>query len=258
MDTKTLSPEALAVIDGYLNFRIGAASCSVPYYNNKTLRSRSALNALVGKGTRKEISDEAETLVFKSRIKPDALTGEALKKLLADQNIGIDCSGLAYHVLDAEGKAQGRGALKKRLAFLHADGLKGFIASKMHPARLTDVATLADDRNSRPVELHEIAAGDMITMMTSIDGGERNHILIIHKIGFDGAVPKKISYTHAVAYPEDGLYGSGVKQGEIEVNRPGEALLDQRWIEGGKEGAENRIFRRAQSSRTEIRRLKWL
>ncbi len=258
MDSKTLSPQAMGVIDQYLHFKLGSGVCSVPYFNNKTTRSRSALNALVGKGSPKEIYEEAETHIFKSHIKTDDITNEGLKKLLADRNIGIDCSALAYYILDAESQAQGKGALKKNLNFIQAKGIKGFIASRTHPARLADVATFVDDQNSRPVELHEAIAGDIITMMDSSEAGERNHILIIHRIDYTGAVPSKLYYSHAVAYPEDGLYGSGVRQGEIEISKAGEPITLQKWTEAGKEGPDNRIFTRVQKSKTELRRLKWL
>ncbi|MDB5239087.1 MAG: hypothetical protein JWO00_422 [Candidatus Parcubacteria bacterium] len=247
----------MELINAYLHFKVGAAVCSVPYFNNKTLRSRGALNALVGKGSPKEILDEAETLVFKNHIKLDAFADESLKKILVDNNIGIDCSALAFYVLDTESQAQDRGPLKKHLEFIHAHGIKGFVASRSHPCRLTDVETFASDLNSRPVELHEVAVADMITMMDGSDTGERNHILVIHQIDSTDGVPTKLHYSHAVAYPEDGLYGSGVKQGVIEISKPGEPLLSQRWIENGLEGADNRIFARAQRSKTQLRRLKW-
>ena len=258
MDTKTLSPEAMAVIDSYRHFKIGAAECSVPYFNNKTIRSRGALSAIIGKGSPKEIFDEAETIVFKSRAEPASLTGDALKKLLADHNVGLDCSGLAYHVLDAESQAQGKGPIKGHLDFIKAKGISGFIASRTHPARLSDVATFADDRNSRTVELHEAAVGDVITMLAGPATADRNHILIVHQIDYKDSVPTALRYTQAVAYPEDGLYGSGIRQGSIELTAPGEPITAQRWIEAGMEGADNRILARAQRSTTQLRRLKWL
>ncbi len=258
MNSKSLSPQALTVIDHYLHFRLGAAVCSVPYFNNKTLRSRAALNAFVGKGSHTEIADEVETLVFKNHIKTDTLADESLKKLLTDHNLGIDCSALAYYVLDAESQARGAGALKKHLHFIQAKGFKGFVASRTHPVRLTDVETFADNANSRSINLAEAAPGDMITMKDGSETGERNHILVITHIDYNNAVPVKLSYWHAVAYPEDGLYGTGMKQGSIEITSPNATLIAQRWIEGGAEGADNRIFRRAQNSKTELRRLKWL
>ncbi len=261
MATETLSKEALAVIDGYLHFRLGAAVSSVPYFNNKTVRARGAMNAVVGKGSPREIYDEAEMLAFKNHAKPEALTGEALKKLLADNNIGIDCSALAFYTLDAESRARGKGSVKKHLHFIRSFGLVGTLLARLRPANITDVSTLASDVNSRTITIREVTPGDMITMLGGPDSNDRNHILIVHQVDRDGsgnAAPSKIYYTHAVAYPEDGIYGSGIKQGVIEIAFPDKGILDQVWKENGTPEGAARIFTRAQTSKTELRRLKWL
>ena len=246
------------MIDRYMRFSLGSAVCSVPYFNNKTMRSRVALNALVGKGDPQELLDETETIIFKNHIDPDTLEGETLKRIMADENLGVDCSALAYHVLDAESQARGKGQIKRSLKFIQAHGLKGFIASRTRPARLADVATFADDANSRHIELSGIRPGDMITMMDGSDDGERNHILVVHQIDRNDPSRPKIHYTHAVAYPEDGLYGSGVKQGTIEIVDPSGNILEQAWQENGSAEGAARILSRARHSKTDVRRLKWL
>jgi hypothetical protein len=258
MTTSTLTTQAQAVIDGYLRFKQGPAVCSIPYFNNKTRRSRSALNALVGKGTPREISDEVEMLVFKSHTKIEGLTDDSLKKLLTDQDIGIDCSALAYYILDAESQARDKGPMKKHLSFIQARGIKGFIAAKTRPVRLSDVETFANDANSRPIGLNEIAPGDIITMLDDSKVGERNHILTITQVDRDGDAPRKARYVHTVAYPTDGLYNTGIREGEIEIVDRSGTILDQVWREGGTIDGAAIIFARAQKSKTELRRMKWL
>jgi hypothetical protein len=86
----------------------------------------------------------------------------------------------------------------------------------------------------------------------------RDHILVIHQVEYQNFIPYKLHYSHAVAYSEDGLYGSGIKQGAIEILDISKPITEQKWIENGKQAQENRLFVRANKSNTEIRRLRWL
>jgi len=258
MNTKTLSPRALSVIDQYLHFKVGAAVCSVPYMNNKTLKARGALPAYMGKGSPKEIAEEASGFLLKNHIRIDSLADESLKKLLVDRGLGIDCSALAYYILNAESEETTKGSLDKHLHFVQSHGLVGKFMSRIRPANNTGVLTLADEKNSAPVPTGKAQPGDMVIMLGDPDDKERNHILVIHQVDYQNFMPTKLFYSHAVAYPEDGEYGTGIKQGSIEIMDPAKGLLDQKWSENGKEGSANNIFVRAQKSKTELRRLKWL
>ena len=261
MNTKILSNRALGVIDQYVHFTIGSAVASVPYFNNRTVRARAALRTYAGKGSPKDIFEEVESIMTKSHFPKEQMSDEALKKLLTDQNIGIDCSGFAYYVLNAESIESGKGPLDKHLSFVNCTGIIGKIRCSLRPSENCDVATLASDKNSRAAISKEIRPGDMITMMGTQDGIfgiERDHILIIHQVDYQNFSPFKLYYTHAIAYPEDGVYGTGIKQGTIEIIDAGKPITEARWTEDGKEGPNDRIFMRAQRSRTEVRRLKWL
>jgi hypothetical protein len=273
VNTKTLSNRALSVIDQYLHFKAGQAVCSVPYFNNKTVGARGALSVYVGKGSPKEIFDEVQSLAVKNHIDMGALTDESSKKLLVDNNIGIDCSGFSYYILNAESEELGKNSLGKHLKFIHAHGIFGRFLSALNPVKNTDVETLADDKNSHIVSLKDLRPGDMITMTKSQEVINRNHILVIHQVEYQNFIPIKIHYSHVIAYPEDGIYGTGVKQGIIEIMKPEAGLLEQNWNEDGlakhdpagspadrqgKEVGQNRIFVRTQRSKTELRRLKWL
>ena len=251
VNTKTLSTRALSVIDQYLHFRAGNAVCSVPYFNNRTVKARAALRADNGKGSPKEILDEVQAIAIKSHASLNALTDQSLKMLLVDNNIGIDCSGFAYYVLNAESEENKKGSLDKHVSFVNCNGILGRIRCSLRPIENCDVATLADDRNSRTVALKEIRPGDMIFMMGGPDNNDRDHMLVIHQIEYQNFVPTEIHYSHVMAYPEDGIYGSGVKQGVIQVLKPEAGLLDQKWM-------DNNILLRAQRSKTDIKRLRWL
>jgi hypothetical protein len=262
MEIKTLSNSALQTRTNYLHFRIGFATCSIPYLNNKTAQNKTAFRAYKGKGSPEEIKDEVQILMIKNHLDENAFSDEALKKFLVDNNLGIECSGFSYHVLDAESVSRGHGHLKKHLKFIRCRGLIGKAVCSLRPVENCDVATFADDTNSRVISLNEIAAGDIITMTVGdvrhAPSDERNHILIIDKVEAISDIATQISYTHSVAYPEDGKYGTGVRQGTIEIlNGKTDGITDARWTENSLEGSANRLFLRAQKCKTEVRRLKW-
>jgi hypothetical protein len=253
--TKTLSARALTVIDSFLHFKAGSAVCSIPYFNNKVTRTRIGLRTNIGKGSPEEIFEELKSVVVKNHIALDSLADESLKKLLVDNNIGIDCSGFAYHVLNAQSIELGKGSLRKHIAFKNSGGFFGKLRASLRPVENCDVATLADDANSRSISLNDVRPGDIITMLGGPDQNDRDHILVIDQVEYHDSTPRTIHYSHAVAYPEDGVYGTGVKQGSIEIVNSAGTLLGQKWVENGAEGDANRIFSRSQKSTTELRRL---
>jgi hypothetical protein len=260
MSTRTLSAASISVINQYLHFQAGRAACSIPYFNNKSKGLRGALRVHAGKGSPKEISEEIETLLVKNKMAADSLSDEVLKKLLVDHSLGIDCSGFTYHVLDAESRNQMKGGLDKHLSFVQTRGFLGKIKGHLRPVENTGVVTFAHDDNSRILSVSEVAPGDIITLVsgdTQTVGAERDHILVIHQVDYNESVPQKIYYSHSLAYPEDGVYGTGIKQGTIEVSKPAESITSQTWIENGRTGMDNPLFARALRSKTELRRLNW-
>jgi hypothetical protein len=94
-------------------------------------------------------------------------------------------------------------------------------------------------------------------MINDAEESERDHILVIHQVEYQNFIPYKLHYSHAVAYPEDGIYGTGIKQGTIEITDINKPVTEQVWTENGRQGEANRIFQRALKSKTEIRKLNW-
>jgi hypothetical protein len=258
MNTKTLSNRALSVIDQYLHFKVGNAECSIPYFNNKTIRARAALRSTIGKGSPEEIYEEIKGILVKGHVDESLITSELLKKTLTDNNIGIDCSAFAYYILNSECEEIKKGHLDKHIHFINCHGLIGKMRCALRPIENCDVATFADDKNSKIISLKEAVPGDIITMIGGPDNSDRDHILVIHQVEYQNFAPTRIHYAHAVAYPEDGVYGTGVKQGVIEIIKPDASILEQTWVEYGKSGQENRIFNRAQKSKTELRQLSFM
>ncbi|MDB5259511.1 MAG: hypothetical protein JWO73_719 [Candidatus Taylorbacteria bacterium] len=267
MNTKLLTDRALAVIEQYSNFHIGSGTtlsgiCSVPYFNNRRAGLRAGLRALKGKGSPHDIYEEAEITALKEKIVPSSFTGAALKEFMVDHRLGIDCSGLVYYVLNAESIGRSKGQIDRHLSFPYCKkGIIGKIVCRIRPTENTNVQTFASDKNSSVVTLADIQPGDFISMIKHPDASEedraRDHIILIHQIEYQNFIPTAIHYTHSIAWPTDGVYGHGIRQGVINITDPKKALLEQRWVEAGKTGEENFTFTRAKKSITEIRRLNW-
>lgn len=258
MNTKVISEAAREVIGHYKNFQVGTAICSVPYFNNRVTARRAGLRAEIGKGSPKDIFDEINHRALEEKVDVKLLDSETLKKFLVHSNLGIDCSGFAYYILDEESRSRGFGALDKHLAFPLSKGIFGKIKSKMRPIENSGVENFAHEENSRKIIFKEIEPGDIITMLGGPEDGERNHILVITQVEYQNFVPTTIHYVHAIAWPTDGEYGHGIHDGKIEIIDPNKSILEQRWIENEKIGDENYTFARAKKSTTEVRKLNWL
>lgn len=256
MNTKILSDRALSTIEQYERFTIAKATCSIPYFNNKVTRSRASLRTLAGKGSPKDIHEEIMGILLKSRVDQSIITDESLKKILTDNNIGIDCSGFAYYILNAESESQNKGPLDKHIHFVNCHGLFGKMRCALRPVENCDVSTLAHDKNSKVIPINELQPGDIITMQGGPENAERDHILVIYQIEYQNFVPTKLHYAHAVAYPTDGIYGTGIKKGIIHIVDVTKGIMDQVWSENEKTGEENIIFVRAKNSNTELRRIR--
>jgi hypothetical protein len=253
MTAKLLSEKALAVINEYKNFHEGFAVSNIPYYNNKRAKVRAGLRVQLGKGSIEEIRDEAESVAAKHKINLKAVDSLTLKKFLVDNNIGIDCSGLAYYILNAELEAKDKGKID--LSYPYSKGLMGKLRSTFRKIENTDVATLAHESNTRPIELRYIQPGDLITMIGGPDANDRDHVLIVHEVDYKDDIVASISYTHTIAWPTDGEYGHGVRQGVISITNIEKPITEQDWTEADRQKDENYTLTRALKSKTEIRRL---
>lgn len=248
MTSKLLGENALTIINEYKNFHEGYAVCSIPYYNNRRIKARARLRAQIGKGSIKDIKDEAESVALAEKVKLSALDSLSLKKFLVNNNIGIDCSGFAYYILNAEKPGL-------TFSFPFSKGLLGKLRAKFRPVENLGVATLAHDSNSKIISLRDVKPGDMITMTGGTDGGERDHVLVVHEVNYSDEIPAIIHYTHAVAWPTDGEYGHGVRQGVIKITNIDKPITSQEWTEDNVTGEANYTHSRALKSTTEIRRL---
>ncbi len=247
MEIKNISNQAQGIIDQYKNFQVGSAVCSIPYFNNKTRGTRAGLRVEIGKGDIKDIHNEIIQKTLEQKIDTQLFNSETLKKFLVDNNIGTDCSGFVYHILNEESKQRNKGTLDVNLNFSFKKGLFNRIKAKIRP-------TFADDLNSKIISLSEVEPGDIITIMN----GERDHILVVNKVEYENSKPITIYYAHAIAWPTDGEYGHGIHEGKINIASYEQPITEQKWVENDKSDEENYTFARAKKSHTELRRMSFL
>jgi hypothetical protein len=232
-----LEGKARAMIDAYLALPVGAKP-SCPYFNNRRHKVRGSLRVVKGKGTPEEIAEETTIDAKLCRIDLSSLSTDRLKEFIVSRKLGVDCSGFAYHVLNALCQEKTGRSVQGFVATLRT-GFIGRLAAKLRPAENIGVATFRDDRNSREVALADAMPGDFIAMIGTGADKQYNHMVVI--TGVESTESGwRLSYAHSYAWPSDGHFGHGVREGEI-VTKEGQSgdLLGGIWKENGMIGADN-------------------
>lgn len=247
-----LSEPTQKIIQDYLHLPFPDRDVNCPYFNNQRTKVRAALRVLVGKGTPIEIVEETQIIGLRDKIDVQKLSDDELKKFLVEHNLGIDCSALAYYILDAETRARGFGSLKKHVQFREAKTFVRKIIARFRPVENTSVITFASDANSREVSLAEIQPGDLIILWRTREDHALNHILIVTEIQGEN-----IQYIHSFRWSKEGKYDHGVRQGTIKITNATKPIVDQIWEEKNKTGEENETLKHVKlAENVEIRRLK--
>lgn len=226
MTMEQLSSQAQEVIDQYLSLKIGEKTITTPYFNNRRNQVRGGLRVLIGKGSPKDIKEEVTILSLREKADIKNLSEEDLKKYLVEHNLGVDCSGLVYHILDAELKSQNKGSLGKYIKRPWVKNPLRRLIAKFRSVENTGVSTFNNPVNSKEVDLKDIQPGDIIIMISAGPKQDYNHILIINQIA-----DNKIQYTHSFQYPTDGLYNHGIRQETLTITNINKNLLEQNWSE---------------------------
>jgi len=176
----------------------------IPYFSN-TSSVKSDNNAMVGKGTAREIALTAIELANKQNIKLQDLTAVEIYRFHKKNKIGIDCSGLVYHLCDYY-------YYLKTGKNIYSE-LKG-TEDKKGPRRLS-ANLLTSPPNAIAIKnLNDIQTADLIRM----DQG-KHVIFIIEKI------KNTISYVHSSQKTKQ----KGVHYGHIKIINPSQDLSTQLW-----------------------------
>ncbi len=220
----SLSQPAFDVIHAYEALTFGENNVICPYFNNKRQKVRGALRALIGKGSPEEIVEEATIIALRKHLDLRTLDEQTIKTFLVDNNLGIDCSGFVYHVLDAEINATKGTSLKKLISFPFASSPIRKILTRLRPVENTNVKTFAHEKNSSLMSLSEITAGDFITLIGSKKIGNPDHILLVASVE-----EHVVTLVHSFKLPKDGKYNHGIKHCTVTITDPTKSLILQKW-----------------------------
>jgi hypothetical protein len=247
-----LDGKARLVVDKYLALPVGTKpSCA--YFNNRRKKVHAGLRVAKGKGSPDEIAEEVEIAAKLARVKLADLSTDKLKEFLVETGLGVDCSGFAYHALNAYSQEH-RGTSVQKFIKTKREGFVGALIAKLRPAENIGVATLADERNSSEIKIADIRPADIIVFLGTGKDKTYNHVLLVTSVERDNGTTR-ISYAHSYAWPSDGVYNHGVREGDILVH--GEDLLGGTWKEQGMTGMDNYTFESARSAKVvSARRLK--
>lgn len=219
----------------YTHLNLGGKKIHCPYWSNQppTL----SYGPYKGKGTPTQIVKATIKLAQKHNLDLNRLSSSDIKKFMENCQIGVDCSGFVYHMLDVLAKERG-----KKGIFNFVEGIKG------RGVRKVNAFCLTNDKNSQEIKtVREIQIGDMIRTY----GGK--HVMVVLRIKRDsGGEPKEVVYAHSSKTSSQ----TGVHLSSFKVKKLDGGLEEQEWLEKAKNGKN--FFRQSfkQNKGDGLRRLK--
>lgn len=222
------------LLNHYLCLNLGGKCVPCPYYQNKEKLQLNFLSIYqklfdlaqqTGKGIPQEIEQITIKLAQQSNFHLQQATIEQIRQFMRRKKNGIDCSGLAYHLLKAFHQTK---TTRDFDQFLKRSSSPNPL-SIFRPTRLQiNTHTLTSTSNSIQIHhLKDIQPGDMIRML------QGKHILIILE-----NTPKAVTYAHS---SRKWTQITGVHLGEIKITHPHQGLERQNWQEKSK---DNQSFKK--------------
>lgn len=255
-----LSPKANKILEDYFSLPFaGITGVRCPYFNNARLKQRAQLRVLAGKGTPKEIVEEAKIISIQyqcgifdkagrcclhSQCGEEKTPTDTVRKFLVDHNLGIECSGFVTQILREHFKELKGVDIVRQFYIVSPRHFLRWLISLLRPVENIGVRRYADDRNTEKINWQDAQAGDVIIMLETDAQKKRHHILLV-----TDRTDTVIYYAHARAWGSEGKYGHGVAKGEIRIVSPSGNLLDQNWVELEKENISNETYTEAKRAR---------
>lgn len=212
-------------LNDYLHFVIDDKEVPIPYILEP---SRWNFSKSSGKGSPEMLYKEVFAVINQKGLQTSALTSSDIYKLMKEHRIGIDCSGFAYHLLDAYLLAEKHKSLSDVL--LRFLGIKGFFEKfilQFQRFRRINAATLTSKLNCNEIiNLNNIQIGDLIRMSVK---KEADHVLIITNVIRDeNNLIVKIEYAQSSG---QNTQDRGPHLGGIQIADINKSLKDQNWLE---------------------------
>ncbi len=208
--------------DEYVNFEIDGKRVRIPYILG---HGRFQFWRTSGKGTPDTIRKEVRAMARREGFSLINATGIEITRFMRQHRIGIDCSGLAYHLLNAYCYQIYRQPLGRFLYRHH--GILGVAEKAMlsyQRHRRINASTLTSSLNSTTVSrAQDIRIGDLVRMH-----GERDHVLVVTHVS-----DTTITYIHSSS---KSTRKQGPHYGAITIIDPTLGLEHQQWHELTKDG----------------------
>jgi len=209
--SQSLSVQILGFINQYLQMDLGKITVNCPYWSNKIKSGSVVIRGFQnGKGAAEEIKTELQKRLPLGNLNEDLLTSLYIQKFAKKERIGIDCSGLAFRVLEELARLRYKNYPVDNLTQVFPEGI-----TRVNVKKLTDIAYCTQIN-----DLKEVQTGDLIRMM----GGK--HVVVIIK-----SENNLITYIHS----SNATSTKGVHLSYITI-RKGLPLEKQNWQEKTKKG----------------------
>ncbi|MFZ5366439.1 MAG: hypothetical protein ACOZBZ_04110 [Patescibacteria group bacterium] len=199
----------------YTHLPIFKKQVKCPYWMDKI--KKKIWGPYGGKGSPQELVRATLEVGAKKKINLAKLTSQQIRVFMKKNRIGLDCSGLAFKLLNTLDKEKGGNGLEDDIP-----GVKGKFLLR------ANVMMLTNDEVSLPIKkLRDLAVGDLIRL------GEGKHLAVIVEIkrGSKGQI-KEIVYAHS----SPGTVPDGVHKARILIKDGNYGLEAQKWLERTKKG----------------------
>lgn len=154
-------------LNSYLNFYLG-----VPYWRNQVDQDGTIKKEgpFAGKGSPVEIEYANKCSAFQEKLKLSELTTDELHNLQRKYQIGIDCGGLVYNLLEAHAQDNGFPGI-----YYYITGM--WRGVKRNGIRSVYATNFADSENSQKIsEIQNAQTGDLICLLGKDGTG---HVIFI-------------------------------------------------------------------------------
>lgn len=214
------SPAIEKLLDQYLHLPIAGKKIRCSYWIDKI--EKGIWGPFGGKGKPEQIVKATLETARKQKIDIGKLSSMNLKEFMKQNRIGIDCSGLAYWLLDVLDREKGGNGLQDDIP-----DVKGRFLWPLYKLPRTSVQMLTSNEASVPInKVSNVKVGDMVRLQ----GGRHCAVIIRMKKAKDQI--KELIYVHSSNLTEV----KGVHVDKILINNPERELAKQTWIERTTKG----------------------
>ena len=232
----------------YTNFTVAGRHIKIPYVMSSR---RWDFWRTSGKSTPEKLNEELIAYAQRYSFDLNAAKEYDVYQFMREHGIGIDCSGLAYHLLDAFVRALHGIPLSQYL--VRFPGILGQLEKNLlafKRSRRINAATLVSPLNAVSVEsTKDIRIGDLI-----FSEHIRDHVLVVTDLFI--SQHKKLTGLEYIHSSSVQTQKRGPHYGYINVRNPESDIKSQEWLEKTKHGTNYGEEYIKESKRSGIFRLK--